>query len=106
MDVIVERPRALDVHKASRQLEAGLLRSNLVPPKPIRDLRDLTRYRNAQIRDRQREANRLHKVTQDTGIALMCAACVGDGGMVAAAEAEPHNAKVQLRTRCSTAPSR
>jgi len=50
--------------------EAGLLRASLVPPKPIRDLRDLTRYRKAQIRDRQREANRLHKVMQDTGIKL------------------------------------
>ena len=49
---------------------AGLLRASLVLPKPIRDLRDLTRYRNAQIRDRQREANRLHKVMQDTGIKL------------------------------------
>ncbi|HEU0250773.1 MAG TPA: IS110 family transposase [Solirubrobacteraceae bacterium] len=50
--------------------EAGLLRASLVPPKPVRDLRDLTRYRKAQIRDRQREANRLHKVMQDTGIKL------------------------------------
>lgn len=40
------------------------------PSKPIRDLRDLTRYRKAQVRDRQREANRLHKVMQDTGIKL------------------------------------
>jgi transposase len=46
------------------------LRASLVPPKPVRDLRDLTRYRKAQIRDRQREANRLHKVMQDTGIKL------------------------------------
>lgn len=36
----------------------------------MRDLRDLTRYRRAQIRDRQREANRLHKIMQDTGIKL------------------------------------
>ena len=53
-----------------RLAEAGLLRASLVPPKPIRDLRDLTRYRKAQIRDRQREANRLHKIMQDTGIKL------------------------------------
>src|SRR4051794_1177430 len=49
-------------------LEAGLLRASLVPPKPIRTLRNLTRYRKSQIRDRQREMNRLHKVMQDTGI--------------------------------------
>src|SRR5881409_2155327 len=40
-------------------LEAGLLRRSLVPPQPIRALRKLTRYRKAQIGERQREANRL-----------------------------------------------
>jgi hypothetical protein len=34
------------------------------------DAQDLTRCRKAQIRDRQREMNRLHKVMQDTGIKL------------------------------------
>src|SRR3954453_12156314 len=65
--------RKTDVSDAAwlcRLAEAGLLKASLVPPKPIRDLRDLTRYRKAQIRDRQREANRLHKVMQDTGIKL------------------------------------
>ncbi len=65
--------RKTDVSDAAwlcRLAEAGLLRASLVPPKPIRDLRDLTRYRKAQIRDRQREANRLHKIMQDTGIKL------------------------------------
>ena len=37
-------------------LEAGLLKASLVPPKPIRTLRNLTRYRKSQIRDRQRRA--------------------------------------------------
>lgn len=55
-------------------LEAGLLRASLVPPKPIRTLRNLTRCRKSQIRDRQREMNRLHKVMQDTGIKLDCVA--------------------------------
>jgi transposase len=55
-------------------LEAGLLKASLVPPKPIRTLRNLTRYRKSQIRDRQRETNRLHKVMQDTGIKLDCVA--------------------------------
>jgi transposase len=55
-------------------LEAGLLRGSLVPPKPIRALRTLTRYRKAQIKERQREANRLHKVLEDTGIKLDCVA--------------------------------
>ena len=55
-------------------LEAGLRRASLVPPKPIRTLRNLTRYRKSQIRDRQREMNRLHTVMQDTGIKLDCVA--------------------------------
>jgi transposase len=54
--------------------EAGLLKANFVPPKPIRDLRQLTRYRKTQIAERQREANRLHKALQDTNIKLDCVA--------------------------------
>jgi len=51
-------------------LEAGLLRASLVPPKPIRTLRNLTRYRKTQINDRTREVARLHKTLEDTGIKL------------------------------------
>ena len=55
-------------------LEAGLLRASFVPPKPIRRLRNFTRYRTAQVKERQREANRLHKALEDTGIKLDCVA--------------------------------
>jgi transposase len=55
-------------------LEAGLLQRSFVPPPPIRRLRTLTRYRKTQIGERQREANRLHKVLEDTGIKLDCVA--------------------------------
>lgn len=51
-------------------LECGLLRGSFVPPPPIRELRDLTRYRKSQIQERTREANRLHKVLEDAGIKL------------------------------------
>jgi transposase len=51
-------------------LEAGLLKASFVPPKPIRSLRSFTRYRKTQIQERQREANRLHKALEDTGIKL------------------------------------
>jgi transposase len=54
--------------------EAGLLRASFVPPKPQRRLRTLTRYRKTQIAERQREANRLHKALEDTGIKLDCVA--------------------------------
>lgn len=46
------------------------MRPSFVPPKPIRELRDLTRYRKAQIDERGREAQRLDKVFQDAGIKL------------------------------------
>jgi transposase len=51
-------------------VEWGLLRGSLVPPAPIRDLRELTRYRKHQTRDRAREVNRLHRVLEDAGIKL------------------------------------
>ena len=51
-------------------LECGLLRGSFVPPPPIRELRDLTRYRKALIQDRTREANRLHKLLEDAGLKL------------------------------------
>src|SRR3954468_16285687 len=54
--------------------EAGLLKASFVPPKPIRQLRNLTRYRKTQIQERQREVNRLHKALDDAGIKLDCVA--------------------------------
>jgi len=69
--------RKTDVSDASwlcRLAEAGLLRASFVPPKPIRDLRLLTRYRRTQIAERRREAQRLHKALEDTGIKLDCVA--------------------------------
>ena len=51
-------------------LECGLLRSSFVPPPPIRELRDLTRYRLQQVRDRTQEVNRLCKVLEDAGVKL------------------------------------
>jgi transposase len=51
-------------------LEHGLIRGSFVPPAPIRDLRDLTRYRKGLIQEHTRQANRLHKVLEDAGIKL------------------------------------
>ena len=51
-------------------LEHGLLRKSFVPPRQIRDLRDLTRYRKTLIRERASEVNRLHKVLEDAGVKL------------------------------------
>jgi transposase len=51
-------------------LAHGLVRPSFVPPKPIRELRNLTRYRKAQINERGREVQRLDKILQDAGIKL------------------------------------
>ena len=51
-------------------LECGLLRPSFVPPPPIRELRDLTRYRVQQVRDHAQEVNRLCKVLEDAGVKL------------------------------------
>jgi transposase len=65
--------RKTDVRDAAwicQLVEHGLVRPSFVPPRPIRELRDLTRYRRAQIEERTREAQRLDKVLQDAGIKL------------------------------------
>lgn len=51
-------------------LEHGLLGGSFVPPAPIRELRDLTRYRKSLIQERAREANRVHKMLEDAGLKL------------------------------------
>jgi Transposase len=55
-------------------VEHGLVRPSFVPPKPIRELRELTRYRKALIHERTREVQRLAKVLEDAGIKLGCVA--------------------------------
>ena len=48
----------------------GLLRSSFVPPKPIRELRDLTRYRRKLVESRSAERNRLLKLLESANIKL------------------------------------
>ena len=43
-------------------------------PKPVRELRELTRRRRTLVRERAQEVNRLHKALEDTGIKLDCVA--------------------------------
>jgi transposase len=50
--------------------ERGMARASFVPPKPIRQLRDLTRYRRALTQDRTRTKQRLEKVLEDSQIKL------------------------------------
>ena len=55
-------------------LEFGLLRASLVPPPPVRQLRELARRRRTLVRARAQEINRLHKALEETGIKLDCVA--------------------------------
>src|SRR6478672_11622271 len=51
-------------------LEHGLLAGSFVPPAPIRELRDLTRYRKRLIQTHTAEQQRVQKVLEDAGIKL------------------------------------
>jgi len=52
----------------------GLVRASLVPPPPIRVLRDLTRTRTLITRERTKEIQRLEKLLEDAGIKLSAVA--------------------------------
>jgi transposase len=45
-------------------LRHGLLKASFIPPAPIRELRDLTRYRKNLVQERAREVNRVQKVLE------------------------------------------
>lgn len=49
-------------------LRHGLLRASFIPPAPIRNLRELTRYRAALVQERTQEVNRLQKVLESANI--------------------------------------
>ena len=51
-------------------LQHGLLQASFVPPTPIRELRDLTRYRASLAQEINRIANRIQKVLEDANIKL------------------------------------
>lgn len=51
-------------------LRHGLLKASFIPPQPIRDLRDLTRYRKTLMQERAQEVNRLQKVLETANLKL------------------------------------
>lgn len=51
-------------------LRHGLLRASFVPARPQRELRELTRYRTALIRERTAEVNRLQKTLEGANLKL------------------------------------
>ena len=51
-------------------LQHGLLRSSFIPPRPTRELRDLTRQRTQLIHEKTSVINRIQKVLEDANVKL------------------------------------
>jgi transposase len=59
-----------DCEWIAQLLQFGLLPRSFVPPKPIRELRDLTRHRSKLAQQRGSVINRIQKVLEDANIKL------------------------------------
>jgi transposase len=77
-----------DCEWLAQLLRHGLVRGSFIPPKPIRQLRDLTRYRQKLVQQRSSEINRLQKFLEDANIKL--SAVVSDINGVSAQEMIGH----------------
>ena len=51
-------------------LRHGLVRASFIPPAPIRELRELTRYRKTLVQERAQEVHRLQKLLEGANIKL------------------------------------
>jgi transposase len=72
-DVAQVPGRKTDVSDAewiAQLLQCGLLRGSFVPPRPVRELRDLTRSRTTLEQQRAAVVNRIHKVLEDANVKL------------------------------------
>ena len=81
MDVILTNARDAKGYKARKTdvidaewladlLRHGLLKPSFIPPLPIREVRDLTRYRESLVRERTTLANRIQKLIESANIKL------------------------------------
>lgn len=59
---------SLDAKMLAHLLRANLIAESYVPPREVRELRDLTRLRKALIEDRNRLKNRVHAILAKNGI--------------------------------------
>jgi transposase len=91
-------------------LRHGLLEASFVPPRPQRELRELTRYRTALIEERSAEVNRVQKTLEGANIKLAAVATdvLGRSGRaileaLVAGQSDPHEladlAKGRLRAK-------
>lgn len=99
----------LDAMWLAKVLERGMCSPSLVHPKPIRQLRDLTRYRRTLVREQTRETQRLEKLLEDAQIKLSAVVSdllgVSGRDMLEAMIAGERNPKVlaqKARTRMRT----
>ena len=80
-DVILVNPRhvknvpgrktdVLDAEWLCKLLRSGLVRGSFIPPKPVRELRDLTRYKRKLIQTITAEKQRVEKILEDANIKL------------------------------------
>ncbi|MEO3781692.1 transposase, partial [Micromonospora sp. B11E3] len=105
------RPKTdkLDAVWLCKVAERGMIRPSFVPPAPIRELRDLTRYRVDLIGERGREKNRVEKLLEDAQIKLSVVASdiFGVSGRamldaLAAGQRDPRTLAQLARTRMRT----
>ncbi|HEY5988206.1 MAG TPA: IS110 family transposase [Streptosporangiaceae bacterium] len=61
---------AKDALRLAELFECGLLRGSYIPPRDLKDLRDLTRYRTKTVQARTSEIQRLAKALESAGIKL------------------------------------
>ena len=65
-----EKTDRKDGHRIASLLRHGLVRASFVPPRDIRNLRDLTRYRTKLLGNGAAERNRIQKILEDANIKL------------------------------------
>lgn len=73
----------IDARRIAEYLQYGLLRGSFIPPKPIRQLRELTRMRAHLQQDRNRVVNRIARLLETVNLKLASVAgnIVGVSGM-------------------------
>jgi transposase len=60
----------IDAEWLADLLRHGLLKPSFIPPRPIRELRELTRYREGRVREQTTLANRIQKLSESANIKL------------------------------------
>ena len=68
--LLVKKTDVLDSQWIAELGACGLLRASFIPPREIRSIRLLARYRTKTIRQISSEQNRMYKVLEYSGIRL------------------------------------